>query len=244
MVVAASLSAPRHHFGLRHAVVRRRGSTLLGPVTLALPPVGLTIVLGPNGAGKTTMLRAMHGLDRLSEGEVLSDEPLQAARRKQGFVFQSPIMLRRSVRANLAYPLKLDRVPSGQAAEAVERWAKRTGLTAVIDNPAPSLSGGEKQKLALARALIRKPELVFLDEPCANLDGRSTREIEELLSEAVEDGTRIVMTTHNIAQARRLATDAVFLFQGLIHEQGPADRFFDQPQRPETQGFLKGDLIE
>lgn len=244
MVAATPSSTTRHQLGLRDAVVRRRRITLLGPVTLALPPAGLTIVLGPNGAGKTTMLRAMHGLDRLSEGEVLSDEPLEVARRKQGFVFQSPIMLRRSVRANLAYPLKLDRVPSGQAAEAVERWAERTGLSAVIDNPAPSLSGGEMQKLALARALIRKPELVFLDEPCANLDGRSTREIEELLSDAVAAGTRIVMTTHNIAQARRLATDAVFLFQGKIHEQGPAERFFDQPLRPETKGFLKGDLIE
>jgi len=121
-------------------------------------------------------------------------------------VFQSPIMLRRSVRQNLAYPLQLLGMDKTSIAAKVADWARRIGLENALDRPAPRLSGGERQKLALGRALIRSPQVLFLDEPCANLDGRSTREIEALLQEAQTAGTRIIMTTHDLGQARRLAT--------------------------------------
>ena len=110
--------------------------------------------------------------------------------------------------------------------------------------PAPRLSGGERQKLALGRALIRKPKVLFLDEPCANLDGCSTREIETLLRDATQTGTRIIMTTHDLGQARRLAGDVLFLLNGRVHEQGGASAFFTDPKTPEAKAFLEGDIVE
>ena len=190
---------------LKDVTVKRRGKTVLGPLTLDLGASGFTIVLGPNGAGKTTLLKVLHGVERVSGGRVEWSVSASAARQAQAYVFQSPIMLRRSVRQNLAYPLELLGQGKAEIAEQVEETAQSIGLQDLLDHPAPRLSGGERQKLALGRALIRRPQVLFLDEPCANLDGRSTREIETLLTRAHADGTRIVMTTHNLGQARRLA---------------------------------------
>ncbi|WP_439149574.1 ABC transporter ATP-binding protein [Sulfitobacter sp.] len=229
---------------MRNVCIRKRGKTLLGPVNLTLGPTGFTIVLGPNGAGKTTLLKALHGLERLSEGMVEWSAPGDVSRTKQAYVFQHPVMLRRSVRANLAYPLETLRVPKGEVDAAVTSWAGRIGLTDALDRPAAGLSGGEKQKLALARALIRTPEVLFLDEPCSNLDGRSVKEIEALLLAAHRAGTRLVMATHDLGQARRLATDILFLFKGSIHEAAPAPVVFDAPQTSELKSFLNGDILE
>jgi tungstate transport system ATP-binding protein len=226
------------------AEVRRGGRRILGPVDLVLENDGITVILGPNGAGKTTLLRALHGLERLTAGRVHCGLSEKDARKRQAYVFQTPIMLRRSVRRNLAYPLELAGATRLEICQKAEHWAERINLTEYLDIPAPRLSGGEKQKLALARALIRKPELLFLDEPCANLDGRSTREIEDLLGEALAGGTRIVMTTHDLGQARRLASDAIFLLAGRLHEAGPANSFFSAPKMQETRAFFRGEIIE
>lgn len=229
---------------LTNALVRRRGKTILGPVNLRLDDRHFTIVLGPNGSGKTTLLRVLHGVERLSEGKLTLPLPDEEARHGQAYVFQSPIMLRRTVRANLAYPLQLTGTPKDIIAERVALWAGRIGLEKALDRPAPRLSGGEKQKLALARALIREPDVLFLDEPCANLDGRSIREIEALLHEAHSRGTRIIMTTHDLGQAKRLASEVVFLLGGAVHETAFAAQFFDAPTTPEAAAFLKGDIVE
>ena len=140
---------------MRDVSVTRRGKRLLGPLDLTLGKTGFTILLGPNGAGKTTFLKALHGLERLSTGAVTWAVPNDLARMRQAYVFQSPVMLRRSVRANLGYPLAILGQPKAQVNKAVEAWAARIGLTPALDRPATGLSGGEKQKLALARALIR-----------------------------------------------------------------------------------------
>jgi tungstate transport system ATP-binding protein len=153
-------------------------------------------------------------------------------------------MLRRSVAANLGYPLRLAGIAGSEITDRVTQWAAKIGLADALDRPAPRLSGGEKQKLALARALIREPEILFLDEPCANLDGRSVREIETLLRAAHAAGTRIVMATHDLGQARRLASDILFLFNGRIHEAGPAAACFGNPKTPELKTFLEGGLLE
>jgi tungstate transport system ATP-binding protein len=224
--------------------VKRRGKTILGPITYDLQTDGITIVLGPNGAGKTTFLKVLHGVARLSDGQVTWSVPDEDARQSQAYVFQSPIMLRRTVRQNLAYPLQLIGMPKPEIARRVTDWAAKIGLTEALDRAAPRLSGGEKQKLALGRALIRDPKVVFLDEPCANLDGRSTREIEALLLTANRAGTRIIMSTHNLGQARRLAHDVIFLRGGQIHESGAADAFFAQPDTAEAGAFLQGDIVE
>ncbi|WP_298358303.1 ATP-binding cassette domain-containing protein [uncultured Litoreibacter sp.] len=229
---------------LSDAVVKRRGKAVLGPITLDLDMSGFTIVLGPNGAGKTTLLKVLHGVERLSEGAVTWSMPEDEARQAQAYVFQSPIMLRRSVGQNLAYPLQLLGMEKSAIAERVAEWAGRIGLQDALERPAPRLSGGERQKLALGRALIREPQVLFLDEPCANLDGRSTREIETLLQQAAKSGTHIIMTTHDLGQAKRLARNVVFLLNGALHEQGVAEEFFAGPQTAEARSFLKGDIVE
>jgi tungstate transport system ATP-binding protein len=229
---------------LQGVVVKRRAKAVLGPMDLELLGGGFTIVLGPNGAGKTTFLKVLHGVERVTSGSVIWSVSDKTAQQGQAYVFQSPIMLRRSVRANLAYPLQLLGLPKTEIVARVVHWAARIGLSAAMDFPAPRLSGGEQQKLALARALIRLPDTLFLDEPCANLDGRSTREIEEILREATQAGARIIMTTHDLGQARRLADRVLFLNNGQVEEQGAADNFFTAPKSPGATGFLNGDIIE
>ncbi|MCF6232178.1 MAG: ATP-binding cassette domain-containing protein [Rhodobacteraceae bacterium] len=226
-------------------MARARGKVLIGPIDLDITRRGLTIVMGPNGAGKTTLLRLMHGLQRLSAGEIIWSAPQSQVRDRQAFVFQSPVMMRRSVLDNIAYPLVLHGVARADARAQAAEMATEMGLGGLLDQPAPVLSGGEQQKLSLARALIRAPEILFLDEPCANLDGRATREIEAILQKAQGDGTRIVMSTHNMGQARRMAQDVVFMYDGKVHECAEATGFFeDRPKTPEATGFINGDIVE
>lgn len=229
---------------IKDAVVTRKGKRLIGPVTHEVSGRGITIILGPNGSGKTTFLRLMHGVERVAKGGLKWSQPIEIAEKCQSFVFQSPIMLRRSVEQNLMYPLDLFKTPKPEAKARAREWASRIGLLEKMDQHAPQLSGGEKQKLALARALIRRPEVLFLDEPCANLDGRATREIEEILLDTAASGTRILMATHDLGQSRRLATDVVFMLAGQIHEAAPAQKFFTAPQQIETEMFLDGDIVE
>lgn len=224
--------------------VRRRGKPLLGPIDLQLDQPQITIVLGPNGAGKTTLLKALHGIERLSAGTVTWGVTREEAARRQSFVFQTPIMLRRSVGENLTYPLALAGHSKPDIVIAVNAWAKRIDLEDALERNATRLSGGEKQKLALARALINKPDLLFLDEPCTNLDGRATREIEALLTDAHAGGTSIIIATHDLGQARRLGQHVIFLLASKIHEQGAADICFNTPHTPALQAFLKGDIVE
>ncbi len=227
------------------AVVRRRGKTLLGPVSTTVSDSGLSIVMGPNGAGKTTLLRLLHGMERVSGGGSLQWQiPEQDARALQAFVFQSPIMMRRTALDNVAYPLMTHGVSKKDARSRAAEWLERVGLADSAQKQATVLSGGERQKLALARALIRKPEILFLDEPCANLDGRATREFEALLLQAFKEGTRVVMSTHDIGQARRLAEDVWFIHHGQILEQTLAAEFFASPKTSEARAFLKGDIVE
>lgn len=225
---------------LEQVLVRRRGKAVIGPVDLELNTGGATIVIGPNGSGKTTLLRVMHGIERINGGEVTwaQDDPA-----KHAFVFQSPIVMRRSVYENLAYPLRLLKAPRSEIDGAVEEWLSRTGLSSIAQSPATRLSGGERQKLAIARALIRKPDILFLDEPCANLDGHATREIEALLQETAANGTRLVMATHDMGQARRMAQEVVFMLDGKVHETGLASALLAHPETPELAAFLRGDIV-
>ena len=226
------------------AEVRRRGKRLIGPLSFTLEAVGLTIVMGPNGSGKTSMLRMLHGVLRLAGGSVTWACPQAQARARQAFVFQTPVMLRRSVRENLAFPLRLQKVSRRTAHVEAEIVAEQVGLDHVLARSAAALSVGEQQKLALARALIRKPDVLFLDEPCASLDGRATREIEAILQQTLATGTRIIMATHDIGQARRLATEIMFLLKGELHEFSLAEVFFTSARTEEAKAFLKGDIIE
>ncbi len=229
---------------VRGASTRRRGKRLAGPIDLSWDGTGCCVVIGPNGSGKTTLLRLLHGIARLHEGEVRWACDTATARKTQAFVFQRPVMLRRSVAENLMYPLRLAGTSRVDARQAAEHWAEKVGLGPMIDRMATVLSGGEQQKLAIARALVSGPELVFLDEPTASLDGRATREIEEILRDCVTSGTRMILATHDMGQARRLGDRVVFLLQGQVHETRAAGTFFDGPQTAAAQAFLNGDIVE
>ena len=226
------------------AEMRRGGKVLVGPVDLHLDPDGVTVVIGPNGAGKTSLLRILHGIGRLSGGQLSWRCEEAAARSRQSFVFQSPVMLRRSVRENLVYPLRIRGVSRREAIARAVDWATRVGLSETLNRQATRLSGGERQKLALARAMISEPEVLFLDEPCAALDGRATREIEEILGSIVASGTRLIMASHNMGQVRRLATEVVFILSGRVHEFSDVQKFFEGPETEEARAFLRGDIVE
>lgn len=229
---------------LTGATLKRRGKTLVGPIDLTLGPSGVTVVIGPNGSGKTSLLRMMHGLQRPIAGRVDWSLPDALARKRQSYVFQQPIALRRSVLSNLMYPLRLRGMPRHDAESQARAIADRFDLANRLTQSAPSLSGGEMQRLALARALITAPEVLFADEPCAALDGQATRQIEGLLNAASADGTRLIMATHDMGQARRIASDVIFLLHGRVHETGLANAFFASPTTPEATAFLNGDIVE
>lgn len=226
-----------------NAEVRRQGRRLIGPINLTIEGTGISIILGPNGSGKTTLLRLLHGLERPRGGAITWNAPEAEAQAAQSFVFQTPILMRRTVLDCVAYPLILRGMPRPAAREVAENAIREAGLSQVKDLLAPSISGGEKQKLALARALITKPAVLFLDEPCANLDGRATRDIEASLKDVVASGVRVLMSTHDLGQARRLADDILFLVGGRLIEQANAEAFFGSPQTNEAQAFLDGRII-
>lgn len=224
--------------------VMRDGRCLLGPVNLRLERRGITLVIGPNGAGKSTLLRVLNGLEAISEGGRMAwSLPRDQVRARQAFVFQAPVMMRRSVRDNLAYPLILRGMSRREARARAEVRLGELGLAGAARRPASTLSGGERQKLALARALIRDPEVLFLDEPCANLDGPATAAVEAMLHAAKARATRCVMTSHDLGQVRRLADDVIFIHRGKVLEATPAADFFARPQTPEAAAFLRGDIV-
>ena len=228
----------------RGARTSRRGKVLVGPVDLELDEHGATVVIGPNGAGKTSLLSLLHGTARLTGGEINWAVPVEEARHHQAFVFQRPVMLRRTVLDNIAYPLRTHGVARVEANARAREWAERVGLGGILDRGAMVLSGGEQQKVALARALISEPKVLFLDEPCAALDGRAMREIEEILQEVKAAGTRLILSTHDFGQARRLADEVIFLLRGRVHEKASAGSFFNKPGTTEAQAFIRGDIVE
>ena len=214
------------------------GRSIIEGVSLALEAGPASIVLGANGAGKSVLMRLMHGLLAPSSGTIgwSGANP----RRRQAMVFQRPVMLRRSALANVVYALKLAGVREHEKAalEALDE----VGLRPLAHRPARTLSGGEQQRLALARAWALHPEVLFLDEPTANLDPGASREIETVIKAFDAAGTKIVMSTHNLGQARRLGDEVLFIHQGRLAERAPVDRFFSQPASAEAAAFIKGEL--
>jgi len=225
-------------------VVEFQGKQILGPINLNINKGDIAVILGPNGSGKTSLLKALHGLLKLRLGTVRWSCLKAESIGKQMFVFQTPIMLRRSVFENLTYPLLLRKTPKAQANHRAAQWLDRIDLRALMHVPATRLSGGEKQKLALARALITEPEMLFLDEPCASLDGKTTFEIESLLQNCVVGGTTIMMSTHDLGQAKRLAKNIYFLNKGTLESVQPAKTFFIKPLSQNASKFIAGDIVE
>jgi tungstate transport system ATP-binding protein len=200
-----------------------------------------TVLIGPNGSGKSTLIRIAMGLIAPTVGRVTWGGLAETNGRRLAMVFQRPVMLRRTVAANVAYAL----ASGGRVVRPIHirELLRRVGLAALADRPARRLSGGEQQRLALARALSREPEVLFLDEPTANLDPASTRAVEDIVGAVASSGVKIVMATHDLGQARRLAGDVAFLARGRVVEHTPADRFFTGSMTPEATAFLRGDLV-
>jgi tungstate transport system ATP-binding protein len=153
------------------------------------------------------------------------------------------VLLRRSARANLAFALKARGVAGADAHARIDAALRQTGLARLADAPARALSFGEQQRLALARALALRPRVLFLDEPTANLDPAAAHLVEDLVRQAAADGVRIVMTTHDLNQARRLADEVIFLHRGRIKERAPAAAFFAGPENDLARAFLAGELL-
>ena len=214
---------------------------LIHGLTLDLEAGPRTIVLGPNGAGKSLTLRLAHGLLRPTAGRITWQRP--DAQRRQALVFQRPVLLRRTAAANVDFALRLRGFPRPERIERRDAALARAGLTALAHRQARVLSAGEQQRLALARAWASEPEVLFLDEPTANLDPAATKAVEDLVGAIHGAGTKIVMTTHDLAQARRLADEVIFLHRGRLVERASAEDFFAAPQTAEARAFLSGELL-
>ena len=218
------------------------GQTLLGPLSFRLDGHGITMVLGYNGAGKSVLLRLLHGMLPLSGGSVSwhGEGLSKAMQQRQAMVFQKPVLLRRSVAANVDFALRLNG-PANPARR--DELLEQVGLAGIEDRAARRLSGGEQQRLALARAMAMEPEVLFLDEPTANLDPASVLLIEQIVSRLSRDGTKIVFVSHDLAQAKRLANDVLFLHKGRLAEHSSAETFFTDPESPAARSYLKGELL-
>lgn len=218
------------------------GRTLIDIDRLDVGSSPPTAVVGPNGAGKSLLVRLLHGLIAAEGGSISwnGEAVGKATRMRQAMVFQKPVLLRRSVAANVDFVLSL----KGRAHAAVrDRFLAEAGLLELARQPARSLSGGEQQRLAVARALACDPKVLFLDEPSASLDPVSALRIEQLISAAVARGVKVILVTHDIGQARRLAGDVVFVHNGTIAEHTPAEQFFAEPQSAPARAYLAGGIV-
>jgi tungstate transport system ATP-binding protein len=218
-------------------------TTILNRLSLTITTGAPTLIVGPNGAGKTTLLRLCMGLAAPSTGRVTWGGRADRTPLRRAILFQRPVMLRRTAAANVAYALAQAGTPHKQRAQRVTALLDRVGLSDLAQRPARRLSGGEQQRLALARALARDPEILLLDEPTANLDPAATRSVEEIVLMAAQSGIKIVMASHDLGQVRRLAGDIIFLVRGALCEQGKAGDFLDHPATSEAAAFLRGDLV-
>jgi tungstate transport system ATP-binding protein len=228
---------------LEEVVFESGGRRIIDRVSSVIEAGSRTVIVGPNGAGKSVLLRLCHGLLEPTSGTIAwNARELAGAPRRQAMVFQRPVLLRRSALANVAYALKVAGVGDQERALRALGALGQVGLSGLAQRAARVLSGGEQQKVALARALALNPEVLFLDEPTANLDPGATHEIENVIAALHAAGTKIVMVTHNLGQAKRMGDEVLFLHQGRLLERTPAERFFRRPGSAEAAQFLEGEL--
>ena len=229
----------------RGLVFRRNGRALIDGVDLTIEAGPLTVLMGPNGAGKSLLLRVLAGLLAPDAGTVswAGRAPGRNRALGLGFVFQKPVLLRRSALANVAYALKVAGVGRGERTNRAAEALAQAGLAHLASSAARVLSGGEQQRIAIARALATEPQVLLLDEPTASLDPAATAAIEAQVQQAARAGTKVVFVTHDIGQARRLAGEVVFMDRGRIAERAPSDWFFRAPESPAAAAFIEGRLI-
>ena len=215
---------------------------ILDNISFEILDKSITAILGPNGAGKSVLLQTINGLVPILKGKITfnSEETSEVIRKKQAMVFQTPTLLRRSVLDNMEFINKINKETNISDAKIL---LKKVGLDDFYNHPARLLSGGEKQRLSLARALLLKPKLLLLDEPTTNLDPYSLKLIEDLILEESIKGTSIILTTHDVAQAKRLASNIIFINKGKVLEQTEAKVFFRKPVTNEARKYLAGEIL-
>jgi tungstate transport system ATP-binding protein len=219
------------------------GRTIIDRVSFELGAGARTVIVGANGAGKSVLMRLMHGLLAPTSGSVLwGESDPERLRRRQAMVFQRPVMLRRSAIGNVEYALDLAGMRREERRSRALRALEAVGLSPLASRPARVLSGGEQQRLAIARAWSLRPQVLFLDEPTASLDPTARSAIESAIEAIHAEGTKIVMVTHNLGQARRLGDEILLIHQGRLVERSAAEQFFRQPSSPEAAAFIKGEL--
>ncbi|WP_249976492.1 ATP-binding cassette domain-containing protein [Vreelandella olivaria] len=236
--VPVTSDVPALHF--KQMCFEHRGHCLLAPTTLSLSGCQRTLVMGPNGAGKSLFMRLAHGLLPPTSGHIEwegTKPPVQA------MVFQHPVLLRRTALDNLTYTLAIQRVPYRQRKALALQALEKFGLSGLAKRSARVLSGGEQQRLTLARAWLLKPAVLFLDEPTSALDPAGIKAVEDAVNEFHQQGTRIIMSTHDLHQARRLADEVLFMYSGQVLEHTPAQHFFDTPTSVQAGAFMRGELV-
>ncbi|HET9718385.1 MAG TPA: ATP-binding cassette domain-containing protein [Pseudolabrys sp.] len=217
--------------------------TLLEGFTLTIAPGAPTVLVGPNGAGKTTVLRAAMGLIPITSGLITWGARETPHRKQRAIMFQRPAMLRRSAGGNVRYALAAAGMPRRKRYERAAELLAEVGLAGFDNRPARRLSGGEQQRLALARSLAREPSVLFLDEPTASLDPAATKTIEDIVRAVSARGVKVVMCTHDLGQARRLAGNIVLMHRGRLIENSPTSQFFTTPRTEEARKFIAGELL-
>lgn len=237
---------------VRDVTYQPNGEALVQGLEFRLEAGSRTVMLGPNGAGKSLTLRMCHGLVAPTGGELRwagldaadASTPQAMAKKWQAMVFQRPVLLRRSALANICHALAWHGVPMRLRKPLAQAALERVGLGALARRQARVLSGGEQQRLALARAWALQPQVLFLDEPTASLDPAAMRAVEDTVNAIHASGTKVVMTTHDLAQARRMADEVLFFHKGRLLEQSPAETFFTQPRTAQARAFLQGELVD
>ena len=223
---------------IHRASVIVNGKSLLSEIDLTIVEGESVVVLGANGAGKSTLLKLCNGLITPSNGSVQTP-PLH----QQSLIFQRPALLQRSVLDNVRYVLSVRGIAEPACSEQARRALAACNLSAISNQSARSLSGGEQQRLSLARAWACEPRLLLADEPTANLAPTAMRDVETLLHTVQSGGTTLVLTTHNVAQAKRIARRIIFLDSGKIVEDRPAADFFVSPHSAAARTYLEGESL-
>ena len=221
-----------------------REQWLIKDVSFSLGARGRTFIVGPNGAGKSILLRLCHGLLSPTTGTVRwASGSSRQQRQRQAMVFQKPVLFRRSARANVEYALSVRGVAKKDVRQRADDALEATGLTGIAHRQARVLSGGEQQRLVLARAWALRPRVLFLDEPAAHLDPAATAAIEDVIEQISNAGSKIIMVTHDLGQVRRLADEVLFLHQGQLLEQTASEDFLTHAKTQEARAFVEGQLL-
>jgi tungstate transport system ATP-binding protein len=239
--VTAALPAAAPWVELRAASVRLGQTLALDDISLTVGLGERLVLVGANGSGKTTLLRLLHGLVSPTQGQRVVRPGAKAP--VMAMVFQRPFLLNLSVRWNLLLALWLRGVPRAERPARCQVALDRVGLARLQHQRARELSGGQQQRLALARAWALQPDILFLDEPTASLDPGASREVEALVAGFAADGMTVVMSTHNLGQAQRLATRVACLEAGRLIVERPVHDFFSGDSLPpQARQFLNGEL--